>query len=211
MKRVVTFILLFCLVACCCCGIASNCSVRKGIDVSHHNRIDWSEMKENEIKFCFIKLTEGGSFVDNKAGDHYRSARGSGMKVGFYHYFRTDVSGKTQLESFTRQLGKYKYDLIPVIDIEDNGNDYSRTDEVKAELRIFIEGFKDTYGYYPIVYYGSFNACRFPSVTRKCIGWYRTVYFPKIIPFRLQQVKIKRFKCGKVDINYCADLSGITI
>ena len=108
-------------------------------------------------------------------------------------------------------MGKYKYDLIPVIDIEDNGNDYSRTDEVKAELRIFIEGFKDTYGYYPIVYYGSFNACRFPSVTRKCIGWYRTVYFPKIIPFRLQQVKIKRFKCGKVDINYCADLSGITI
>ena len=31
-----------------------------GIDVSHHNRVNWERIKKNEaIKFCYIKATEG--------------------------------------------------------------------------------------------------------------------------------------------------------
>ena len=36
-----------------------------GIDVSHHNRVNWERIKKNEaIKFCYIKATEGKSFRD---------------------------------------------------------------------------------------------------------------------------------------------------
>ena len=34
-----------------------------GIDISHHNKVSWEKIKENEaIKFCYIKATEGKSF-----------------------------------------------------------------------------------------------------------------------------------------------------
>ena len=45
-----------------------NCSyvpVFNGIDISHHNRVDWKQIKaDKDIKFCYIKATEGKSFRD---------------------------------------------------------------------------------------------------------------------------------------------------
>lgn len=35
-----------------------------GIDISHHNRMDWKKIKADEaIKFCYIKATEGNPFA----------------------------------------------------------------------------------------------------------------------------------------------------
>lgn len=182
-----------------------------GIDLSHHNKVCWDELKNDKIEFCYIKLTEGSSFIDNKARVHNNNAKKHNMKVGFYHYFRTNISGKSQLNHFKKQLDSYQYDLIPVIDIEDKNNNFCDYESVKRELEIFIEGFKEIYGYYPIVYYGSLNAYRFKSITSKCPSWYRTVHLPKIIPFTFQQIKIKKYSFGNIDINRCYDMSYISI
>lgn len=59
-----------------------------GIDISHHNRVDWEKIKENEaIKFCYIKATEGKSFRDPMCHKHAKHARENGLHVGLYHYF----------------------------------------------------------------------------------------------------------------------------
>ena len=42
-----------------------------GIDISHHNRMDWKKIKADEdIKFCYIKATEGKSFRDPMCRKH---------------------------------------------------------------------------------------------------------------------------------------------
>lgn len=66
-----------------------------GIDISHHNRMDWKKIKaDKDIKFCYIKATEGKSFRDPMCQKHAKRARENGLLVGLYHYFRTDVSAQ---------------------------------------------------------------------------------------------------------------------
>ena len=55
-----------------------NCSyvpVFNGIDISHHNRVDWKKIKaDKDIKFCYIKATEGKSFRDPMCRKHAKRA-----------------------------------------------------------------------------------------------------------------------------------------
>ena len=61
-----------------------------GIDVSKHNgNINWQQVAEDKnIKFVYIKATEGFSIVDSKYKKNLREARATGLKVGSYHFFR---------------------------------------------------------------------------------------------------------------------------
>lgn len=118
-----------------------------GVDVSHHNVVDWEALADDQIEFCYIKLTEGMSFRDNKAATLFRNAKNHQLKVG----------------------------------------------------------------YYPVVYYGNLNAYLFPALTRKCPGWYRTVYMPNAFWVNFQQRRIKRYPFGDIDYNTCRDLSKITV
>lgn len=183
-----------------------------GIDISHHNNINWDEINDLNVEFCYIKLTEGKHFIDSKAQDHFLNSKKRNIKTGFYHYFRTNVSGKDQLDLFKNQLNNFNYELIPVIDIENTGNDFSDLTKIKKEISDFIEGFKNEFGYYPIIYYGNLNAFRLLSVTRKCKSWIRVVGIPKFLcNFNLQQVKIEQCSFGELDINYCNDISRILV
>jgi lysozyme len=71
--------------------------VIKGIDVSgHQDRVDWTRVKADGVKFAYIKATEGVGFVDPRFGAFAAGAQAAGIPHGFYHFARPDTrSGAT--------------------------------------------------------------------------------------------------------------------
>ena len=205
MRRV--FLLVF-SVFCISCGKHYN-----GIDISHHNSINWNAVRSDKnIQFCYIKSTEGSTHVDNRYRTHMRRAKDARLKVGLYHYFSSHSSGKTQFENFNKCLKAHQWDLIPVIDIETPGNDFSDIKELKTILSDFLEAFHAEYNYYPIVYYGDFNSYKLLGTALKCKSWFRTVHFSRFLPpVCFQQVAVASRYSDLVDLNYCRDLDYILV
>ena len=60
-----------------------------GVDVSHHqDDIDWPKVSQSNVRFAYIKATEGGDYVDPKFTDNWKQARAAGLAVGVYHFFK---------------------------------------------------------------------------------------------------------------------------
>lgn len=176
-----------------------------GIDVSHHNNLKWENIPE-QVHFCFIKLTEGTTFVDPMHEYHAKGATKYDMNIGYYHFFRTNKSGKSQFEHFSKQLDKLHYSLIPVVDVENHSNIHTK--QSRRELEVFINCFYEKYGYYPMVYYGDLNSYyKYKAVTKKCKYWFR------VLPgFSIRQSIIPRKIEGiPIDVNYCFDIQFISV
>ena len=182
-----------------------------GMDISHHNSIDWNAVKADEnLQFCYIKSTEGSTFIDRRYQAHLRRAKEADLKVGLYHYFSSHSSGRAQFEHFDRCLKAHSWDLIPVIDLETPGNDFSDIGRLKTILADFLEAFYREYGYHPVVYFGDANAYKLLPTARGCKFWFRTVGFSRFVPASLfQQVAVAPKYNGQVDLNYCKDLNYI--
>lgn len=162
MKKIVIALVILVIGLC-----SVNCT--KGIDVSHHNNLNWDKL-DSDIHFCYIKATEGTNYIDPKLEYNSKKATEKDMYIGYYHYFRTNTSGKEQFENFKSILNTHNSGLIPVIDVEDKNNNY---DNLSIEnLKTFIELFYSEYKYYPIIYYGSRNAfIKTYKHTYKCKWW----------------------------------------
>ena len=182
-----------------------------GMDISHHNSIDWNAVKADEnLQFCYIKSTEGSTFIDRRYQAHLRRAKEADLKVGLYHYFSSHSSGRAQFEHFDRCLKAHSWDLIPVIDLETPGNDFSDIGRLKTILADFLEAFYREYGYHPVVYFGDANAYKHLPTARGCKFWFRTVGFSRLVPAGLfQQVAVASKYNGQVDLNYCKNLNYI--
>ena len=194
-------------------SLLCSCTTRyNGIDISHHNDVEWSSIPGN-VEFCYIKATEGKSYVDPMYKQHSVNAKSKGIKVGFYHYYRTSVPALQQFKNFRGVISSQTYDLIPVIDIEDNGNSYKNLEWEKDNIKELCDLFKSEYGYYPIVYYGEvFDSARKTIGTVKGLKiWNRTMYnpFSFIKNAVITQKAIKKFGQCEIDVNYCPDLSEI--
>ncbi len=51
------------------------------LDVSHHQGIiNWKEIKNTSVKGVYIKLTEGGTFVDPRSYENYIGAKKCGLE-----------------------------------------------------------------------------------------------------------------------------------
>lgn len=99
----------------------------RGIDVSHHQGdINWKKLSKAQIgdepiSFVFIKATEGQDFLDTNFNENFYQAREHGLIRGAYHYFKPNVSAKTQAKYFLKQVHLEEGDLPPVLDIEEKG------------------------------------------------------------------------------------------
>jgi lysozyme len=91
-----------------------------GIDISHFQRaIDWAVVAASEVRFCYIKATEGAGNVDPRFAENWRGAREAGLTRGAYHFFHPSASPASQAESFLRTVGQLEPgDLAPVLDLE---------------------------------------------------------------------------------------------
>lgn len=204
MKRIVLLVFIICI----------SCSRNyNGIDISHHNAVDWDSVKsDGNLEFCYIKSTEGSTHVDNRYRKHLQKAKDARLKVGLYHYFSSHSSGKTQFDNFNKCLKAHQWDLIPVIDIETPGNDFSDIKKLKTILSDFLEAFHSEYNFYPIVYYGDFNSYKLFGTAIMCKSWFRTVHFSQFLPpVCFQQVAVASRYNDLVDLNYCRNLDYILV
>jgi lysozyme len=125
-----------------------------GIDISkHQGRIDWETVaQDKDIKFVYIKATEGSSVVDKLYAKNVREARAAGLKVGSYHFFRGYKTASEQFEIFKKYVKKKEQDLIPMVDVEETGNRYVERNRLQKNLQEFMELVKREYGKYPLLY-----------------------------------------------------------
>lgn len=142
----------------------------QGIDVSkYQGTINWEEVaQDRNIQFVYIKATEGATATDRRYSRNIKKAREAGLKVGSYHFFTYRKSAREQFENFKRQVRRSQQDLIPVVDVEQTGNNGCTREQVQHTLSEFMELVKREYGCYPILYsqYSFYNAYLAPEFNK---------------------------------------------
>lgn len=123
-----------------------------GIDISdHQKRIDWPEVaKDKNIKYVYIKATEGATYVSNLYRYNLENAHKHGIKVGSYHFLRTGSRIRDQFENFKRVVKKNEQDLLPVIDVEVRQGWTNQ--QLRDSVKLFADLVEEHYGCRPLIY-----------------------------------------------------------
>ena len=128
-----------------------------GVDVSSYQaNIDMNKLKEQNIKFIFIKATEGSTSQDSKFAENWENAKNTDLPAGAYHFFSYDSEGRTQAKNFINTEGEdIKGRLLPVVDVEyygDKEENPPEKEDVVRELRIYLNLIEEKYGVKPLIY-----------------------------------------------------------
>jgi lysozyme len=127
-----------------------------GIDVSRYQSIiAWEEVKAMRVRnvqigFAFIKATEGVGDTDPQFRRNWKKARSNDLVRGAYHFFIASKDGKVQAQNFIKRVDLQSGDLPPVIDVEQRNG--VSVEQLKRELRKWLETVKNYYGVTPIIY-----------------------------------------------------------
>ena len=102
--------------------------VYPGIDLSSHNgEVDFTKVVRADVKYAWIKVTEGTTHVNPGFQKKFKDARRAGLIVGAYHFARPDTYAgdpkdwKNEADNFLKQLEVARLecgDLVPVVDLE---------------------------------------------------------------------------------------------
>ena len=159
MNRQIVFIILtlsalFLLLFVSSCSSKTTMGYGDGIDISHHQgNIDWKAVSRHKnLKFVYIKATEGGTYLDPKYEHNIKKARRRGMKVGSYHFMRTTSSVWHQFINFMAHVDPKKQDLIPMIDVEECKNWTS--EQLADSVNLLSQLIEKVYKQKPIIYTG---------------------------------------------------------
>lgn len=140
-------------------------SIRKGIDVSHHQgTIDWSKVKAAGYEFAFIRIgyrgygTTGTVRADREFAANLTNAQAAGLDAGVYFFSQAvnETEALEEAEFVIEQLSGAKLDLPVVYDPELIRDDAARTDNVTGEqftknTIAFCEAIRKA-GYEPMIY-----------------------------------------------------------
>ena len=113
----------------------------RGIDVSRHQGvIDWPAVAADNVRFAYLKASEGGDMVDTTFAANLAAARAAGVAVGAYHFFTFCRPGADQAANFLATVSHATPMLPPVVDIEYSGNCSARptVEAMARELDAFI-------------------------------------------------------------------------
>ncbi len=126
-----------------------------GIDVSSYQKdIDWSTTaKDKNIKFVYVKATEGATHTSRHYRVNIENARRHGVKVGSYHFLRTSSRIRDQFANFTRSVKKSEQDLIPLLDVETMRGWTS--EQLCDSVKLFADLIEQYYGCRPLIYTSS--------------------------------------------------------
>lgn len=122
-----------------------------GIDVSAwQGRIDWPLVARHEVRFAFIKASEGTTLRDRQFGRNWRGAGAAGIYRGAYHYFHPNSDAVRQANLFTRTVQLAPGDLPPVLDVEHaNFHDVA---QMRRGVATWLRLIERHYGVRPILY-----------------------------------------------------------
>ncbi len=144
----------------------------RGVDVSsYQGEIDWQVLSGQNIRFAFIKATEGSTYTDRCFNANFEGAIAAGLRVGAYHFFSYDSSGSEQAAHFIDTVPIAERMLPPVVDVEFYGT-YSdapaAADHVLPELTVLLDTLEAHYGMKPLLY-----------ATGKAYNLYIAEHFPE--------------------------------
>ena len=159
-----TIALLAVVLLCSCQGNSSKQAKRQqvpprnkeasydGIDISSHQGfIDWEKVSsDKDIRFVYIKATEGATYRSPHYAHNLTQARRYGMLVGSYHYLTSTSPINEQFENFSKFALKNIQDLIPMLDVEVRGN-WSRSQLIDS-VEKFCQLAELHYGVQPMIY-----------------------------------------------------------
>jgi len=149
----------------------------QGVDVSaHQGRIDWDALARADVRFAYIKATEGGTFVDPRFATNWRDAGRAGVRRGAYHRFTLCRSAAAQAANFIRTVPRAGDALPAAVDVENFQDCASRT--AVAQIEEFLNTIGARYGARPILYVTrQFHDAHERDFPRERF-WIRSLYAP---------------------------------
>lgn len=102
-----------------------------GIDIYHGDTVlNWESVYSANIKFCFIKATEGYNYIDPSFQHNWDKCKAAGIIRGAYHFFHPAQDPIKQAIAFCSTVGTlFDNDLPMVMDWEVTDNTSPSTDE----------------------------------------------------------------------------------
>jgi lysozyme len=126
----------------------------QGVDVSwHQGPIDWRALAASDVRFAYIKATEGGTHVDERFAANWRGAGEAGLYRGAYHFFTLCRPGAQQAAHFLATVPR-EHALPPAVDLEHMGpcRQGPTTENVTEEIIAFLDAVEAAFGVRPILY-----------------------------------------------------------
>lgn len=136
----------------------------KGVDTSEYQgAIDCEALSDAGIEFVYAKATEGSTHVDAQFAATCEQASGSNVALGAYHFFSFDSPGADQAASFIATASSAWNNpairsLRPAVDVEwygDKKQNPPQAEDVRRELRAFVEAVEAACGHKPLIYVGN--------------------------------------------------------
>ena len=123
----------------------------KGIDISNYQgTINLDEAKDAGIKVCYIKATEGQTYVDPLLMQNYNKAKDAGLDIGFYHFIHSYDDGAVQARFLLSKISDLDYNCRIAIDIEVTDNQCAAT--INKCIHDFATEITNQTGHYPLIY-----------------------------------------------------------
>ncbi len=132
-------------------------STVKGIDVSYYQgAIDWGRVKNDGVKFAFIRVSDGLGYHDSRFGANWSGAKAHGVLRGAYQFFRSNESAVAQADLLINKIGGHlgPDDLPPVIDVESADGQSAHT--IATKVKAWLNRIHDKLGVNGIVYTGPY-------------------------------------------------------
>lgn len=125
----------------------------QGVDVSGYNpSVNWQKLRNQDIRFAFIKATEGTGYFNEFFDGQWTGAKSAGILRGAYHYLRGDVDGAEQARHFLSKVDIQDGDLPPALDLEEIGNENVPIPQFIANAQKWLEHVEFKTNRSPIVY-----------------------------------------------------------
>lgn len=127
-----------------------------GIDVSsYQGNIYWPAVaamhdQDVNIRFAFIKATEGLNNIDKQFYHNWQSAKAANITRGAYHFFLATKSGRLQAQNFIKTVKLQPGDLPPVLDIEKLYG--VPVDSMRNRVKLWLRLVENAYNVKPIIY-----------------------------------------------------------
>ena len=149
----------------------------EGVDVSaHQGRIDWDALSRSQVRFAYIKATEGANYVDPRFVANWRDAGHAGIRQGAYHRFSICRSLAAQANNFFHTVPRTYGALPPALDVENMDSCGSHKVDARAQIYGILDLLERHYGVRPILYVTRQFHERYASAFPRERFWLRSLY-----------------------------------
>jgi lysozyme len=130
----------------------------QGIDVSkYQGDIDWNRVRDADIRFAYLKVSEGGDHVDSRFYDNWEGAAKAGVPRGAYHFMYWCRTASEQAVWFSQAVPQDRDQLPPVLDLEWNNDSATCPQRLPRQealemIHVLLRSMEHHTGKKPVIY-----------------------------------------------------------